>query len=75
MTFAMRHDPKLETNGTWAKSTLDGNPTAKVKCPGCGMIGTIINHSVGRNGVVSPSLDCPNDKCTFHENVILENWK
>jgi len=48
-----------------------------IKCPKCGKIAGLDDHvinPVGKNGEVSPSLVCPNDKCNFHEYVELEDW-
>ena len=44
-----------------------------VKCPDCGGVG-ILSHEVNSEGVVSPSLVCPYDGCSFHRFVKLEGW-
>lgn len=44
-----------------------------VKCPGCGQEYRL-EHDISALGVVSPSLECPSDRCTFHDNVILVGW-
>lgn len=44
-----------------------------VKCTKCGGVGQL-DHSVGTTGKVTPSLDCPNADCDFHEHVRLEGW-
>jgi len=44
-----------------------------VACPCC-LQPAGLNHVVEANGTVVPSLDCPNDACSFHEHVRLGDW-
>jgi hypothetical protein len=44
-----------------------------VCCPDCGEVAEL-DHEVSANGTVSPSLDCPNMRCKFHESGRLEDW-
>ncbi len=44
-----------------------------VECPGCRQQYRL-DHEISDLGVVTPSLDCPNDACTFHDMVILVGW-
>jgi len=53
-----------------------------ITCPGCkkssfiDTTGSPESHAIDESsGDVSPSLDCPNDDCSFHEFVTLEDWK
>ena len=32
------------------------------------------DHAIAEDGTVTPSLDCPEDGCAFHEFVKLEGW-
>lgn len=47
-------------------------------CPGCGKVWTLAKrvHTVGLDGIVTPSLVCPNPSgCPFHDFVKLEGWE
>jgi len=63
-----------QANGTWW-----GTKPVLIKCPNCGKIANISrasgHHHIVTNGEVQPSLDCPNEECTFHEFVRLEGWE
>lgn len=62
--------------GTWKR--WDAGPqgqTAAFTCPKCGGIAMLIDHEIGPDGAVSPSVVCPNEKCDFHEYIKLEGWQ
>ena len=42
----------------------------KMSCPLCGVEGDLTEHSVGKDGAVTPSVDCP--ECDFHDHVRLD---
>lgn len=43
-----------------------------VKCPGCDRA-MLLDHEIGADGLISPSLDCP--LCPYHQSgVTLEEW-
>lgn len=44
-----------------------------VTCPECNETGGL-DHDVSVQGFVTPSLVCPNDACSFHDWVALQNW-
>lgn len=48
-------------------------PRIVAKCPGCGIEGEL-DHAVDAQGVVTPSLECQNGPCNFHEMVRLDGW-
>lgn len=63
----------------------DGSLTANFKCPDCGRFMSVINHEIGADGQVSPSVvspyysagvqtRCPAPNCNFHEYIKLKNW-
>lgn len=56
----------------WHRSSLDGEPVVRVRCPSC-RVTALLDHSVWDNGAVSPSLDCP--ECSFHDHVVLAGWE
>lgn len=45
-----------------------------VQCPGCRKQYRL-DHDIDAQGVVTPSLECPDDGCRFHDFVILVGWK
>lgn len=50
-------------------------PNVWVCCPECGQAAGL-DHEIADDGTVTPSLDCPNERCTFHESgVKLKDWK
>lgn len=55
-----------------------GRRDALLKCPN-GHIGILDTgpdgHSIYRNGLVSPSVVCPEDGCNFHDHVRLLEWQ
>jgi hypothetical protein len=57
--------------GTWYPVIVDGKRTAKLVCPGCGIIANIDDHDIDHDGNVTPSILCD---CGYHENVILAGW-
>lgn len=56
----------------WTRVTIDGKVTARVKCPGCGMM-FALDHDIAKDGTVTPSLVCP--VCDHHSIVKLEGWQ
>ena len=77
MTYVLvrsfRADP-LQVGGWWPLSTAEGR-SAMVRCPVCKECGALTDHEISEDGVVSPSLQCPHNDCTFHEFVRLDDWK
>lgn len=62
---------------------------AELCCPGCGRVAMVgRNHTVAKDGTVTPSDVCPFDAkfvaehpsqdnkvaCVFHENIHLDEW-
>lgn len=64
-----RTTEKLKTNGCWW-STGAG---ICISCPECSDT-YYLDHDIKSNGVVSPSLMCPNVKCNFYRDVRLLDW-
>ncbi len=63
--------------GNWKPVILDDKLTAKMTCPGCGCFAYLSEHSIGTDGVVSPSVRCATDQggCgQFHDTVKLIGW-
>lgn len=68
-----RGDPATRV-GVWRPVTVDGKPTAKVSCPGCGSVANLDNFVIDENGIPDASLDCKHPGCTFHTTVVLMGW-
>lgn len=60
--------------GEYRRIRMDGKITAKLGCPLCGVTGYLDQHEIARNGTVSPSVQCTNGGCSFHDEVVLEGW-
>ncbi len=58
----------------WVRINLVGKTTARVTCPWCGVKATLEDHEIVDDGIVTPSVDCPNIDCDFHWIVALEGW-
>ena len=64
---------QMKSIGQWRLWNHDDTDYVFVKCPGCGQEYRL-DHDISVQGVVSPSLECPGDECTFHDTVILAGW-
>lgn len=63
--------PKI---GEWKRVVLDGKFTARLRCPDCGCLG-LLDHEIDSAGAVSPSVECDQPDCKYHENrVVLLGW-
>lgn len=47
--------------------------TALMKCPN-GHIGSLLDHTIANDGIVSPSVVCSKAGCGFHDKVKLTGW-
>lgn len=68
-----RSEDEEGSHGTWEPVRVDGRPTARVWCLGCGRAATLDDHEIQEDGRVSPSLICPHG-CGWHESVRLDGW-
>lgn len=70
LEFSATHE-----KATWKGIKLNsGGRSATICCPGCGKLGSLLDFAIGDDGVVTPSITCPDEKCGFHENVVLNGW-
>lgn len=60
--------------GTWKSLVDSGKMSASFTCPKCGKVGLLVDHQIGKDGVVTPSVMCLTDNCDFHEDITLEGW-
>jgi hypothetical protein len=60
-------------NGTWNLYEHDGLFSVMFKDT-FGHIGSLTDHQISEDGIVSPSVVCPKDGCSYHEHIRLEGW-
>ena len=60
--------------GEWAVLQGPRGQSASIICPLCGRLAALLDHSIDRMGYVTPSVRCPYDDCSWHENVQLIGW-
>lgn len=58
----------------WIIRRRDDRKIVKVTCPEC-KNEYALDHEIGVDGIVTPSLDCPTKDCGFHEMVQLRGWQ
>ena len=64
----------------WERVDQDGEGFEVVTliCPKCGKRSTlwspIAGHAISEEGMVSPSVVCPFEPCTYHEIVQRDGW-
>jgi hypothetical protein len=77
LTMAKGNDIWLSTPGQWRSSYIKDlkRRSAMVSCPTCGKTASLSGHEIADDGVVTPSVVCPYDKCKFHEHVTLGGWQ
>ena len=69
-----------EAKGIWRTCVVDQGisgiivRSATVACPDCGQLCSLTGHNIDDNGVVTPSVVCPHDGCSFHDFIQLEGW-
>ncbi len=51
-----------------------GDPVEVLKftCPQCGAEGDLSDHDIDGDGVVKPSVECP--ECGFHDHIELQHY-
>ena len=59
----------LALPGSWYRSNED----VWAICPNGHS--AVLDHEIADDGKVTPSLDCPADRCNFHEFVRLVDWE
>ncbi len=60
--------------GTWVGKKIPDYLTALIGCPKCGDAASLSQHIIAQDGLVTPSVVCPNG-CGFHEYVRLGDWE
>ncbi len=66
---------KAGERGTW-QGVFVGTHSASANffCPTCGLVASLRDHSIDKDGLVTPSVACPGPKCSFHEHIKLNGW-
>lgn len=59
---------------TWAPLRDGDKLSASLICPN-GHYGVLLDHEISNDGTVSPSVECSEEGCNFHEYIKLEDWK
>lgn len=59
-----------------ARNLKSGDPPKKVVGMTCPKkhFATLDGHEIADDGIVTPSVQCPEPGCDFHEMVVLEGW-
>lgn len=60
--------------GTWKYLKMKDSISASFTCPICHEPGTLSQHNIDDNGVVTPSVVCSYE-CNFHQNIRLLGWE
>lgn len=58
----------------WRPLMDGGKKSATMTCQH-GHVASLVDHTIDANGVVSPSVVCPDDGCPFHTHVKLDGWQ
>lgn len=66
-------DAFTKTPLTWTLLRMGSRWSAMAVCPN-GHEGSLDDHAIAEDGVVTPSVVCPEKKCGFHDYVQLEGW-
>jgi len=62
--------------GPWWHPLQNGDVlSATIRCPDCQTVVTVTSHSIDAQGVVTPSVVCPMDGCSWHVWVKLAGWQ
>lgn len=59
----------------WRWMSEKGDLSPWIRCPLCAQWIPLIDYEVGDKGTVTPTCSCPHLKCTFSDDVVLEQWK
>ena len=63
-----------KVQGVWKGAKMPTRRTALLSCPGCGSIAGLQGHRILDDGIVEPSVVCPEAGCDFHKYVKLVGW-
>ena len=58
---------------TWRSFKLDGVLRVRLMCSNGHEV--LLDHEIDVNGIVTPSVVCPINRCNFHEHVSLKDWE
>ena len=66
-------DAVKKTPLTWTLVRMGNQWSAMAICPN-GHEGSLDDHTIAKDGAVTPSVVCPEKKCGFHDYIQLEGW-
>jgi hypothetical protein len=58
---------------TWRRLIDGKNISASIFCSK-GHYGVVTDHTINDDGIVNPSVVCPEEGCTFHDMIKLKDW-
>ncbi len=58
---------------TWRLLKDGYRKSASIVCPN-GHYGILLDHNIDENGMVTPSVVCPEEGCNFHDWIKLMDW-
>lgn len=73
--ITIQHDQELSKPNTWAIFRYQSGRVQVVTRCANGHIGSLDDHEIDADGVVSPSVVCQKNGCDFHEFIQLEGWE
>ncbi len=63
---------------TWRPLLITGEPggtrTSATFVCGNGHFGSLDGHEIGPDGAVTPSVECPEPGCGWHQDIRLNGW-
>ncbi len=59
---------------TWKPLQTPAGKSADYTCPN-GHVGELTDHTIAKDGTVSPSVVCPRGGCGFHDYIRLIGWR
>ena len=59
---------------TWLPLMTEYGKSASFVCSN-GHYGVLFDHEIAADGIVTPSVVCSAEGCSFHEMVKLERWE
>jgi predicted Zn finger-like uncharacterized protein len=74
ISIPKRPDDREAPGPWWHPLTTPEGTNATVRCPNCGSVFTLTDHTIAPNGAVSPSILCAASHCNWHVYGHLVDW-
>ena len=72
--ITIQYDVDLHNNTWGVYIAPNGQKTAITRCSN-GHIGSLLDHTIASDGLVTPSVVCQHEGCNYHEYIKLEGWE